>query len=188
MIPEDTKAAESHLATFGAGCFWCVEAVFAELDGVHAVQSGYAGGTTVDPTYEDVCSGTTGHAEVIQVRYDPGAVRYEDLLEVFWKTHDPTTRDRQGADVGTQYRSVVFFHDEAQREAAETLKRELDASGAFAAPIVTEIAPIDRFYPAEAGHQDYYARNPDAGYCRAVIRPKLEKFRRVFADRRRDAR
>jgi peptide-methionine (S)-S-oxide reductase len=171
------------VATFGGGCFWCTEAVFRELDGVIAVTSGYAGGTTSDPTYEEVCTGTTGHAEVIQVRYDPSKVDYAKILEVFFATHDPTTLNRQGADTGTQYRSVVFAHDDEQRRVAEEVKRALDASGAYDAPVVTEIVPAGDFWPAEEYHQGYYAANPSQGYCRAVIRPKLEKFRKAFADR-----
>ena len=176
-LPDATK-----LATFGAGCFWCVEAVFKELDGVVAVESGYSNGHTERPTYKQVCTGTTGYAEVAQIRYDPERVSYAKLLEVFWQTHDPTTLNSQGADVGTQYRSAVFFHDEEQRATAEALKRQLDESGAYAAPIVTEITPLARYIPAENYHQDYYELNPSQGYCRAVIKPKLDKFRKVFAD------
>jgi peptide-methionine (S)-S-oxide reductase len=179
---EDT-AANERVATFGAGCFWCVEAVFKELRGVTSVTSGFSGGHVENPTYKQVCAGATGHAEVAQVRYDPEQVRYEDLLEVFWKTHDPTTRNRQGADVGTMYRSAIFYHDEQQREAAERIKKELDASGAFAAPIVTEIVPFEAFYAAEDYHQDFFELNPDQPYCRAVVGPKVEKFRKVFEDR-----
>ncbi len=171
------------VATFGGGCFWCTEAFFREVDGVLSVTSGYSGGTVADPTYEEVSTGTTGHAEAIQVRYDPKRVEYATLLEIFFKTHDPTTRDRQGADVGTQYRSVVFTHDAEQKRAAEDVKKALDASGAYDAPIVTEIVPFEAFYAAEGYHQDYYATNPSQGYCRAVIRPKLDKFRKVFKDR-----
>lgn len=175
-----TVTSSKALATFGAGCFWCVEAVFRELDGVLTVESGYAGGSVSNPTYEQVCSGTTGHAEVCQIAYDPAKVRYEELLEVFWKTHDPTTLNRQGADSGTQYRSVVFFHDETQRQLAEEYKRKLGASGAFDDPIVTEIARYDRFWKAESYHQDYFNLNGSQPYCQFVIRPKLDKFRKVF--------
>lgn len=171
------------LATFGAGCFWCVEAVFQQLEGVQTVESGYSGGSKPNPTYEEVCSGTTGHAEVCRIRFDPAKIRYDDLLEVFWKTHDPTTVNRQGNDVGTQYRSVIFYHTERQRELAEKYKKELDASGAFADPIVTEIVPFEAFTKAEAYHQNYFRLNPEKGYCRAVIRPKVEKFQKVFKDR-----
>lgn len=171
-------------ATFGGGCFWCTEAVFQEVEGVHSVVSGYAGGHLANPSYEQVCSGRSGHAEVIQVEYDPDVVSYTDLLEIFWKTHDPTTLNRQGNDVGPQYRSVVFTHDDAQRQEAERLKSELDASGAFPRPIVTEIVPLDRFYPAEAYHQDYFRSNPDQGYCQFIIAPKMDKFRKVFPEKR----
>ena len=168
------------LATFGAGCFWCVEAVFEELEGVLGAESGYEGGAVENPTYEQVCEGTTGHAEVCRIRFDPLKVGYERLLEVFWRTHDPTTPNRQGHDVGTQYRSVIFTHDEGQKALAEELKRKLDASGAFARPIVTQIMPTARFHPAEAYHQDYFRLNPEKGYCRAIIAPKMDKFRAVF--------
>ena len=170
-------------ATFGAGCFWCVEAVFEELKGVTSVTSGYAGGGSARPTYDEVCSGLTGHAEAVQVRFDPSQVSYAQILEVFFKTHDPTTLNRQGADFGTQYRSAIFTHDKAQQETATKLKRALDESGAYDVPIVTEIADFDVWFPAEEPHQDYFASNPGAGYCQAVIQPKLEKFRKVFADR-----
>jgi peptide-methionine (S)-S-oxide reductase len=175
--------ATTALATFGGGCFWCAEALFERLDGVLSVESGYAGGTTEAPTYRQVCTGTTGHAEVIQVRYDPAKVTYEQLLEVFWKTHDPTTRDRQGADVGTQYRSIVLWHDEAQRRTAEDLKRRLDEAKVFDAPIVTQIVPFDRFWRAEAHHQGYFDANREQPYCRLVIEPKVEKLEKVFRDR-----
>jgi peptide-methionine (S)-S-oxide reductase len=177
------ERAQTELATFGAGCFWCVEAVFLELDGVVSVESGYAGGTVPNPTYDQVCSGTTGHAEVCQIRYDPAKIDYEDLLEVFWKTHDPTTLNRQGNDIGTQYRSVVFYHNQHQQTLAEEYKRVLDDGGAFPGPIVTEIVPAVEFYKAEGYHQDYYRNNPQQGYCRAVVGPKLEKFRKVFKDK-----
>lgn len=175
--------ANTRLATFGAGCFWCVEAVFQELDGVVSVESGYAGGHAPDPTYEKVCSGQTGHAEVCQVRYDPSRLRYETLLEVFWQTHDPTTPDRQGADVGTQYRSVIFTHDDEQMKLAEEYKRKLDASGAFDTAIVTQLVPFTTFHKAENYHQDYFRLHGSQPYCRRVIGPKVEKFRKVFAER-----
>ena len=181
--PPEAGVSQSQLATFGGGCFWCTEAIYRRLEGVISAKSGYAGGHVENPSYEQVCTGSTGHAEVIRVRYDPSKVRYEDLLEVFWKTHDPTTVDRQGHDVGTQYRSVVFFHDPEQQKTAQDLKARLDASGAFPAPIVTEIVPYDRFFEAEEYHQDYFAENPEKGYCRAVIAPKVEKFEKVFRDR-----
>lgn len=183
MTEKEIQKMNTDTATFGAGCFWCVEAVFQELDGVLSVTSGYMGGQTPDPTYKEVCTGQTGHAEVAQIVYDPSKVTFKELLEVFWQTHDPTTRNRQGADVGTQYRSAIFYHSEAQHEEAERLKKELDASGAWDSPIVTEITAADKFYPAENYHQNYYNQNGDAAYCQFVIRPKLDKFRKVFGDK-----
>lgn len=177
------QPAATALATFGAGCFWCVEAVFQRLEGVISVASGYAGGGVENPTYKQVCAGTTGHAEAVHVAYDPSKVGYDEILEVFWKTHDPTTMDRQGPDVGSQYRSVIFYHDDAQRSLAEKVKKELDASGAFDGPIVTEIVPFTNFYRAEDHHQNFYNENPEQGYCKAFIGPKLEKFRKVFRDK-----
>lgn len=171
------------VATFGAGCFWCVEAVFLQLEGVVAVESGYMGGSVENPTYEQVCSGFTGHAEVCRIEYEPAKVRFDELLEVFWKVHDPTTLNRQGGDVGTQYRSAVFYHTPKQQELAEKYKKELDASGAWRDPIVTEITPAVKYYKAEDYHQNYFARNPGNGYCRALIPPKLEKLRAVFKDK-----
>jgi peptide-methionine (S)-S-oxide reductase len=161
-------------ATFGAGCFWCVEAVFQRVDGVVSVTAGYAGGTTPNPSYEAVCTGKTGHAEVIQITYDPSKVGYEHLLRIFWECHDPTTLNRQGADVGTQYRSVIFYHDETQKQAAE--KSLQGAQKDFQDPIVTEILPLKNFYPAEKYHQDYFTNNQNAPYCRFVIAPKLKKL------------
>lgn len=169
-------------ATFGSGCFWCTEAVFQQIRGVKSVVSGYAGGDIENPSYEQVCSGRTGHAEVIQLKYDPVEVSYDTLLEVFWKTHDPTTLNRQGNDVGTQYRSVVMYHDDRQKELAEFYRKQLDESGAFSAPIVTEIVPAATFYPAEKYHQDYFNLNPRQPYCQAIVRPKVEKVREVFAE------
>ncbi len=174
---------EYKTATFGEGCFWCTEAVFQRLKGVVKVESGYSGGDTIDPTYNEVCSGTTGHAEVTQITYDPEVISFEELLEVFWKTHDPTTLNRQGADRGTQYRSVIFYHDDEQKKLAEEYKEELDKSGAFNDPIVTEISKFGKFYKAEDYHQDYYNNNPNQGYCQYVIVPKLEKFEKVFKDK-----
>ena len=174
-------------AVLGGGCFWCLEAVYAELDGVIAVKSGYAGGTSRDPSYEQVCSGRTGHAEVVRVTYDPDALSYEDLLRVFFAIHDPTTRDRQGNDVGSQYRSVIFTADEHERARATAVRDEVAARGIWDAPIVTEIAPAATFYPAEPEHDDYFARNPGAGYCRVIVAPKVTKFRRQFASRLRAA-
>jgi len=168
------------IATFGAGCFWCVEAVFQQLKGVQRVVSGYAGGQVANPTYQQVCSGTTGHAEVIQITFDPAVISYADLLEVFWRTHDPTTLNRQGADVGTQYRSAIFYHSEEQKRIAEQSLAEADASNLWPNPIVTRIAPLDRFYEAESYHQDYYRLNSNQRYCQLVIDPKLRKFRKEF--------
>ncbi len=169
-------------ATFGSGCFWCTEAVFQQLRGVQSVQSGYSGGHAADPSYEQVCSGRTGHAEVIQITFDPSVISFDELLKVFWQTHDPTTPNRQGHDVGTQYRSAIFYHSEVQRRTAEAYKQQLDASGTFGTPIVTEITPFKNFYPAELYHQNYFNLNPEQSYCVAVIRPKLEKFKKQFAD------
>lgn len=177
------KMSDYKLATFGAGCFWCVEAVFQRLEGVYKVESGYSGGKVVNPSYEQVCSGTTGHAEVTQITYDPDVITFIELLEVFWKTHDPTTLNRQGADKGTQYRSVIFYHDDNQKELAEKYKIELDKSAAFNDPIVTEISEFDKFYKAEDYHQNYYNNNSNQGYCQYVIVPKLEKFKEVFKDK-----
>ena len=175
--------ADLQKATFGSGCFWCTEAVFEELNGVHSVVSGYAGGNVVNPSYDEVCSGKTGHAEVTQITYDPKVISFDELLEVFWKTHDPTTLNRQGNDVGTQYRSAIFYHDEEQKNLAEKYKAELDKSGAWDNPIVTEISPLKNYFPAEDYHQEYYANNPNQGYCAFVIAPKLEKFKKVFKDK-----
>lgn len=170
-------------ATFGAGCYWCTEAVFQPIRGVHQIVSGFMGGEVKDPTYEAVCAGITGHAEVIQIQYDPSVISFEELLEVFWKTHDPTTLNRQGADVGTQYRSVVFHHSESQCETAEDYKTKLNEANAFGKPVITEISPASTFYAAKESHQDYYQRNPSQGYCSHVIRPKVEKVMQVFADK-----
>lgn len=180
-IPAEQRPAHTDTAVFGAGCFWCVEAVFSELDGVLEVTSGYAGGHVKNPSYKEVCAGTTGHAEVARIVFDPARIGFEDLLEVFWLTHDPTTLNRQGADIGTQYRSAVFATGPEQRLLAEAYKARLDKSGAFPSPIVTEIAELTTFYPAEDYHQDYYALNGDQGYCQLVIRPKMDKFRKAFA-------
>lgn len=170
-------------ATFGGGCFWCIEAIFQQMNGVLSVASGYAGGRRENPTYEQVCSGATGHAEVVQVVYDPTLVSYKDLLEVFWSVHDPTTLNRQGADIGTQYRSVIFYHSDEQKALAENFKAKLDASKAFPDPIVTEISPIPVFYKAEKYHQNYFNENGNQPYCSVVIRPKIEKFKKVFGDK-----
>ena len=181
---DDTGAkTQSRLATFGAGCFWCVEAIFQRLDGIEKVVSGYSGGTTANPTYEQVCTGRTGHAEVCQISYDPGKISYDELLEVFWKTHDPTTKNRQGNDLGTQYRSIILFHDEEQRRLATSYKAKLASEHIWTDPIVTEIVPFQEFWPAEDYHQDYYDKNSAKGYCRLVITPKLDKFAKIFRDR-----
>lgn len=170
-------------ATFGAGCFWCVEAVFQRLDGVLKVSSGYSGGKIKNPTYREVCSGLTGHAEVTQITFDKSKISFTELLEVFWKTHDPTTLNRQGADAGTQYRSVIFYHNNEQKGLAEKYKAELDKSGAFNSPIVTEISPYTGFYIAEDYHQNYFNLNGKEPYCQFVIQPKIEKFEKVFKDK-----
>ena len=175
--------AEIQTATFGGGCFWCTEAVFLELRGVKHVESGYAGGHVANPTYEQVCTKTTGHAEVIQIDYDPDQVSYEDLLEIFFQTHDPTTKDRQGNDVGPQYRSAVFYHDQPQKQAAEAFIAKLNESGVLPGKIVTEVTEINNYYPAENYHQDYLANNPSNPYCAMVVRPKVDKFRKQFADK-----
>jgi peptide-methionine (S)-S-oxide reductase len=170
-------------ATLGGGCFWCLDAVFRDLDGVEEVVSGYAGGHVPHPTYEQVCGKGTGHAEVVQIRFDPARISYTDLLRVFFTIHDPTTKDRQGGDVGPQYRSVIFFHDEAQKAAAEQVMAEIGAAGIWDAPLVTELVLAREFWPAEAEHQDYFTRTPWSGYCRVVIAPKVAKFRKSFAER-----
>lgn len=170
-------------ATFGSGCFWCTEAVFQRLNGVEKVVSGYAGGKIKNPTYREICSGLTGHAEVIQVIYDETIISYEELLEVFWKTHDPTTLNRQGNDVGTQYRSVVFYHDEKQKNLAEAYKTELDKAGIWSDPIVTEISRYTDFYSAEEYHQDYYNQNTSQPYCAFLIKPKVDKVEQIFKDK-----
>jgi peptide-methionine (S)-S-oxide reductase len=169
------------IATLGGGCFWCLEAVYLDLEGVAGVQSGYAGGSVQNPTYEEVCRGTTGHAEVVRVEFDPTRTSYREILEVFFGIHDPTTPNRQGADVGPQYRSAIFYHSPAQREAAEAMIRELEADGVWEDPIVTEVTAAGEFFPAEAYHHDYFRRNPQQAYCQTVIRPKVAKFRARFA-------
>ena len=178
-----TNEAGFEKATFGAGCFWCVEAMFQEINGVSSVVSGYTGGHVKNPTYKEVCSGRTGHAEVIQLTYDPDIVSYETLLEAFFLSHDPTQLNRQGADVGTQYRSVIDYHTKSQQMLAEEKKRQLNVQEAFGAPVVTEISAFDLFYPAEQYHQDYYSANPNQPYCSRVVGPKLEKFRKVFKEK-----
>ncbi len=171
-------------ATFANGCFWCTEAIFEELEGVISATSGYIGGQTTNPTYKEICTGETGHAEALQIIYDPAKISFDELLAVFWETHDPTTLNRQGADVGTQYRSGIFYHNDEQKEKAEKYKVELNNSGAFNNPIVTEITAASKFYPAEDYHQQYFENNGNTNpYCQMVIRPKLDKFRKVFKDK-----
>ena len=169
-------------ATFGAGCFWCVEAVFDDLKGVVEVHSGYSGGHIKNPAYREVCMGTTGHAEVARIVYNDEIISFDKLLEVFWYVHDPTTLNRQGNDVGEQYRSIIFYHDEEQKEKAELYKQKLENSGAFKDSIVTEIEPLKNFYKAESDHHDYYINNPNQPYCQAVVRPKVEKFKSAFSE------
>lgn len=169
-------------ATFGGGCFWCVEAAFEEVAGVTDVTSGYAGGHTADPSYREVCSGTTGHAEVVRLEYDPDMVGYDDLLEVFFTVHDPTQRDRQGPDVGSQYRSIVLYHDDEQRALAEEYVAALDAEGGYDDEVVTEVVPLETFYRAEEKHQDYFAKHPNDAYCTMHAQPKVEKVRETFAE------
>ncbi|MCP5101455.1 MAG: peptide-methionine (S)-S-oxide reductase MsrA [Chloroflexi bacterium] len=174
---------KEEIVTLGGGCFWCVEAVFQELNGVNAIVSGYAGGNVENPTYRQICTGTTGHAEVAQITFDPEQISLADILTVFWSTHDPTTLNRQGADVGTQYRSVIFYHDEKQQQIAVQSKAEIGASGLWPNPIVTEISPLPTFYVAEEYHQNYYRQNGNQSYCQFVINPKMSKFRKAFRDK-----
>ncbi len=174
--PEKTPPAKTETATLGGGCFWCLEAMYQTVDGVVSVTSGYAGGTKVDPTYKEVCTGRTGHAEVVQIEYDPSRITYGQLLDLFWQAHDPTTMNRQGADEGTQYRSIILYQNEQQKEAAT--KSKAAAAADFSSPIVTEIVPLKHFYRAEEYHQDYFRKNPNAPYCAMVIRPKLDKFKK----------
>lgn len=183
FMTNELNSSNLQLATFGSGCFWCTEAVFQRVAGVEKVESGYAGGKVKNPTYKEICSGLTGHAEVIRLTYDPNKVSFEALLEIFWKTHDPTTLNRQGNDIGTQYRSVIFFHNEEQRRLAEAYRLKLDESGVFDRPVVTEISPATTFYVAENYHQDYYNLNGNAPYCAFIIQPKVEKLKKVFSDK-----
>jgi peptide-methionine (S)-S-oxide reductase len=173
-------------ATFGGGCFWCIEAVFDELQGVKKVESGYSGGKISNPTYREVCSGLTGHAEVLRVYFDSDVISYKELLAVFFSIHDPTTLNRQGADVGTQYRSVIFYHNESQKNEAEEFIKELQSEGVFSSRIVTEVSPAEAFYVAEDYHQDYYENNPSQPYCQVVINPKMKKFREKFREKLKD--
>lgn len=170
-------------ATFASGCFWCTEAIFERVKGVYLIESGYTGGTIENPTYQQVSNGNTGHAEAIQIMFDSTEITYDELLEIFWKTHDPTTLNKQGADTGTQYRSAIFYHNEEQKQKAEYYKNELNKAGLWKDPIVTEIVPFKNFYKAEDYHQDYYENNPNQGYCAYVITPKVEKFEKIFKDK-----
>ncbi|NKQ38179.1 MAG: peptide-methionine (S)-S-oxide reductase MsrA [Methanosarcinales archaeon] len=179
---------KQELATFGGGCFWCTEAIFQELKGVHSVESGYAGGQTKNPTYADICTGTTGHAEVIQITYDPSIIQYELLLEIFFKTHNPTTPNQQGADRGTQYRSAIFYHTNKQKDLAEHIIKDLESNKVFENPIVTEVTPFNVYYKAENYHQNYYENNPTNSYCNMVINPKLTKFMKEYKDKLKDSR
>lgn len=173
----------TEVTTLGGGCFWCLEAVFVELQGVEKVESGYSGGTVPDPSYEQVCTGNTGHAEVAQITFDPDVISFREILQVFFATHDPTTLNRQGADVGTQYRSVIFYHDEDQKKIAQEMIEELNSANIWPNPIVTEVEPLENYYKAEDYHQDYYKYNSQQPYCQAVITPKLAKFRKNFAEK-----
>ncbi len=175
----------TELATLAGGCFWCLEAVYQEMRGVISVESGYTGGNIPDPSYRQVCGGETGHTEAVRITFDPDAVSYRELLEVFFATHDPTTRDRQGNDVGPQYRSVIFYHDEGQRAQAEEMIRDLNAAGVWPDPIVTEVRPAGAFYKAEEYHRDYFRNNPEQPYCAYVVAPKVRKFREKFGNRKR---
>ncbi|MEY1638091.1 peptide-methionine (S)-S-oxide reductase MsrA [Tenuifilum osseticum] len=180
--PVETMSAKTETVTLGAGCFWCVEAIFSRVNGVVKVESGYSGGHVVNPTYQEVCTGNTGHAEVVQVTFNPDIIPFAKILEIYFKTHDPTTLNRQGADIGTQYRSVIFYHNEDQKATAIEIKNQLDAAGIWSSPIVTAIEPFKNFYKAENYHQNYYEGNKNQPYCRMVITPKLEKFEKVFSD------
>jgi peptide-methionine (S)-S-oxide reductase len=181
-VPEH-NALTAGLATLGGGCFWCLEAVYDELAGVTSVQSGYAGGHTVSPTYEQVCTGTTGHAEVVRIAFDPAVITFDDLLDVFFTIHDPTTRDRQGNDIGPQYRSIILYHDAEQRETATRKIASVEASRHYSRPIVTELQPLGAFHPAEDYHRDYFVRNPDRSYCQLVVAPKVRKARHALMAR-----
>ena len=178
-----SATSDKEIATLAGGCFWCLEAVYDEVKGVHSVDSGYMGGRSRNPTYEEVCSGTTGHAEVVQIAFDPAVVSYQDLLEIFFVIHDPTTLDRQGNDVGTQYRSAIFYHSPEQQAIAEQVIREIDAAKIWDDPIVTELAPFTEFYRAEDYHQEYYVNNGSQPYCRVVVAPKVMKFRKYFTEK-----
>jgi len=180
LLGNNTMKNSYEIATFGGGCFWCVEAIFERVQGVIEVESGYSGGHVPDPDYKMVTSGNTGHAEVVQIKFDPELVSYLELLEIYFRTHDPTTLNRQGADVGTQYRSIILYHNEQQLQLAEQIIKQLDSEAIWPDPIVTELKAFEKFYSAEAYHQEYYEKNPNQGYCRLVITPKVEKFEKVF--------
>lgn len=182
-IPMNETNVKLDTATFGAGCFWCVEAIFQNLEGVYSVEAGYSGGHLANPSYKEICQGNTGHAEVARIAYDPVKISYDELLEVFWKTHDPTSLNRQGHDVGEQYRSVIFYHNEMQKSIAEKSKMQMDESGYFDSPIVTAIEPLINYYKAEDYHQNYFKYNPHQPYCVAVIKPKVEKFKKEFSEK-----
>ncbi len=178
-----SQEAPLEVATLAGGCFWCIEAIFREVDGVEQVVSGYTDGTTLNPTYRQVCMGQTGHAEAVQISFNPSRISYREILEIFFSVHDPTTLNRQGADVGTQYRSAIFYHDDRQKAAAEEIVRELDEAHIWKKPIVTQVVPLDTFYPAEEYHQEYFSRNPEKTYCQLVISPKMSKFRKKWSGR-----
>ena len=180
---QESNIGQREIATLGGGCFWCLEAVFDDLKGVEEVESGYAGGTVANPTYRQVCSGTTGHAEVVRITFDPSVVSFREILEVFFTIHDPTTLNRQGADIGTQYRSVIFYHSPEQKATAEQVIAALNAEQIWSGPIVTEVTPVPAYYPAEDYHQEYFQQNGDQPYCRAVVAPKVAKFRKQFTSR-----
>ncbi len=182
-IPANTSHSNIDTATLGAGCFWCVEAVFQRLEGVLSIESGYSGGFIKNPAYREVCNGTTGHAEVCRLTFDKTKISFDEILEVFWKTHDPTTPNQQGNDIGTQYRSVVFYHNEEQKALAEKYKEEINKSGAYDKPVITEISPLINYYKAEAYHQNYFNQNGKEGYCQYVIQPKVEKFEKIFKNK-----
>ena len=173
----------TEIATLAGGCFWCIEAIFREVEGIKQAVSGYTGGITANPTYDDVCSGRSGHAEALQVTFDPTVITYREILEIFFSVHDPTTLNRQGADVGTQYRSAIFYHDEEQKTIADSLKKEMEESRVWAEPIVTEVAPLNMFYPAEDYHREYFSQHPEQAYCQMVVSPKLNEFRKQWATR-----
>jgi peptide-methionine (S)-S-oxide reductase len=183
MNQEKNSSRKKEIATLGGGCFWCLEPIFKDLKGVEEVVVGYSGGTVPNPSYEQVCTGKTGHAEVVQISFDPGVISFTEILEAFFNSHDPTTPNRQGADVGPQYRSIIFYHSQEQRENAERVIEDLNASGTWKAPIVTEIVPFKEFYKAEAYHQNYFAKNPRQAYCQVVIAPKVEKFQKQYSQK-----